>query len=107
MPLYKMSNEEKEICNKIGNALKQMKYHNLFESMQSDGAYLFLGLSATKNNTIKVINSESGKEVCNFIYPESLYMGQFKNGYGYRLYTPKDGYPVVEKYRIDPRVYGK
>ena len=30
-----------------------------------------------------------------------------KNGYAYRLYTPKDGYPVVEKYRIDPRVYGK
>jgi hypothetical protein len=105
IPSY--SKAEKEIDTKVFNILKKEKYHRLFTTMRSDGAYLLLELSATKNNTKKVINSESGKEVCNFIYPESLYMGQFKNGYGYRLYIPKDGYPVVEKYRIDPRVYGK
>jgi len=109
--LYKivLSIEEKKMYNNIENALKKMKYDRPFTNMQSDGIYLFLRCSSSDNkkSLIRVINAETGKEVSNFIQPSNFYLDTIKNGYAYLSTTPKDGYPIVEKYRIDPRVYGK
>ena len=108
---YKMSKEEKDMCNRIVNALEQRKYKPPFTALQSDGAYIFLindkVESGSKKYIFTVINSESGKEVSRFITSESISGDIIKNSYRYVLTTPKDGYPVVQKYRIDPRVYGK
>jgi len=108
-PPSKMSNEQKELYNKVGNALKKMKYDLPFTDMQSDGVYLFLRCHSSDNkmSLIRVINAETGKEVSNFTQPSNFYLDSIKNGYGYLSTTPKDGYPIVEKYRIDPRVYGR
>jgi hypothetical protein len=109
LPSPLMSDEQKETYKKIMNALKQRKFYPLFGNIQSDGVYLFLRChsSDNKKSLIKVINAETGKEVSNFIQPSNFYLNSIKNGYGYLSTTPKDGYPVVQKYRIDPKVYGK
>jgi DNA replication initiation complex subunit (GINS family) len=108
-PPKKMVEEQKKMYNDIVNLLKQKKYRPLFTAMQSDGVYLFLRCRASDNkmSLIKVINSETGKEVSNFIQPSNFYLDSIKNGYAYLSTTPKDGYPIVQKYRINPTVYGK
>jgi hypothetical protein len=113
-PSYReMSEARKEMYSKLNNTLKKRKYMPLFMWMLSDGAYIFLANETREKgklaNVVKVVNSETGKEVYNFITTESLSYRHniIKNGYQYMLTTPKDGYPVVQKYRIDPRVYGK
>jgi hypothetical protein len=108
----KMSYELKDMYKRVENALKQRKYKPPFTAMQSDDAYIFLINDKVESGKTKyyisVINSESGKEISSFITSESISSGDiFKNGYRYKIFTPKDGYPVVQKYRIDPRVYGK
>jgi len=105
----KMSEEQKKMYNDIVNLLKQKKYLPLFTAMQSDGVYLLLRCSYSdkKMSLIRVINAETGKEVSNFIQPSYFFIGTIKNGYAYLSTTPRDGYPIVQKYRIDPRVYGK
>jgi len=105
----KMSEEQKKMYNDIVNLLKQKKYRPLFIAMQSDGVYLFLRCRASDNkmSLIRVINTETGKEVSNFIQPSDFYLDTVKNGYAYLSTTPKDGYPIVQKYRINPAVYGK
>jgi hypothetical protein len=108
----KLSDEEKDMYKRIENALKQRKYMPLFKQIRSDGIYIFLVKSDTeigsKKYIVTVINSESGKEVSRFITSESISsLDIFKNGYRYKNFTPKDGYPVVQKYRINPAVYGK
>ena len=105
----KMSEEQKKMYNDIVNLLKQKKYLPLFTAMQSDGVYLFLRCRTSDNkmSLIRVINAEIGKEVSNFIQSSNFVIYIIKNGYAYLSTTPKDGYPIVEKYRIDPRVYGK
>jgi len=107
-----LSDEAKDMFNRIVNALKQRKYKPPFTEMQSDGAYIFLMNSKKENGKTKyyisVVNSESGKEVNRFITSEYLFLHAIlKNGCRYVLTNSKDGYPVVQKYRIDPRVYGK
>ena len=105
----KIREEQKKMYNDIVNMLKQKKYRPLFLNMKSDSVFLFLRYRSSDNkmSLIKVIDAETGKEVSNFIQPSDFYLDTIKNGYGYLSTTPKDGYPIVEKYRIDPRVYGK
>ena len=109
-PNIKLSDEQKEMYLRMEKALKQRKYKSLFTTMRNDRTYLFLidDMIENKSKIYKgiVINSETGKEVSSFKSKEPI-PEVIKNGYCYRVFTPKDGYPIVEKYRIDPRVYGK
>jgi len=104
----KSSDAQKEMRKNMVNAIKQRKYYPL-SVQSSDGVYLFLRYYGTddKISLLRVINSESGKEVSSFVQSSTFYISTIKNGYGYRFNTSKDGYPVVEKYRIDSKVYGK
>jgi len=54
---------------------------------------------------VDVIDADSGKYIAKTVFrfvPDII-----KNGCAYRLVTPADAFPTVEKYRIDPAVYGQ
>ncbi|MFC1555110.1 hypothetical protein ACFL7D_10775 [candidate division KSB1 bacterium] len=86
------------------------------QKLISDGPYVF-AVTYTVNETgeflIDVFNCDTGKYICSTYFPKNSFsfgaqnFGYIKNGYLYRINRPDDDFPVVEKLRINPKVYGR
>lgn len=97
----------KDRDKKRTEVLEELKYYPAIQRIKSDGNLLFAKTyqyNKGKGYVFEVFDIETGS------YLRSVYFSfdpVIKNGYAYRIYTPKDGFSVIEKYRIDPAVYGK
>jgi hypothetical protein len=54
-----------------------------------------------------IVDLETGSLINSFYTSSFSQFLAIKNGYAYKSVKNKDGYPVIEKYKIDPKVYGK
>jgi hypothetical protein len=99
-----------EIKDLMVKRLKEAQYLPPFSYMTNDNFYLFTikDDEKTKIEHIECIDLKTGKILSTFDLPPDKSLGLVKNRYAYNLKRgDKDTYPVVEKYRIDPWVYGK
>lgn len=55
-----------------------------------------------------VFDADAGRYICSAFFPYT-WGSKIRNGYFYKFndYRQEEVYPLVEKYRIDPRVYGR
>ncbi|MFC1554691.1 6-bladed beta-propeller [candidate division KSB1 bacterium] len=107
---YTESSEER-----IKRTSENLKYFNPLHELLTDDNFIFLvplkfymfgfKIDVKKDFPIEVIDAETGKQLCtaNFPFIPSI----IKNGYAYRRNRDPEGFSIIERYRIDPKVYGK
>ncbi|MFC1513662.1 hypothetical protein ACFL5P_01505 [candidate division KSB1 bacterium] len=107
-PMQFMEQRQEQLNSKMEKALRNQKYFPLFTDMNVDNQYVFLW------NNRDVVRSR----VLVFDMSERKFIGisefiitplriRIKNGYLYKHTIDSDFSPVIQKYRIDPKVYGK
>jgi len=99
---YKKLNESRS------KALEKLKYYAPVQRLASDGDYIFAytyQYDKDKKYVTDVFKSSENKYICSVYLP--YIFTDFKDGYAYRIKSSADEYPQVEKYHIDPKVYGK
>ena len=94
--------------------LKEAKYHPAVKNLLTDGDYIFVFTHERVENEghiVDVIDSRTGERISRAYFPfgaDPIYETMvIKNGYAYRITNNKDGFKIVEKYKIDPAVYRK
>jgi hypothetical protein len=100
--------ENKKYYESRSKALEKLKYYAPIRELASDGDYIFAytyQYDKDKKYIADVFKASEGKYICS-VYLSYMFT-EFKDGYAYRIKSSADEYPQVEKYRIDPRVYGK
>jgi hypothetical protein len=98
----------KESYELRSKALGDLKYYAPIQRLASDGDYIFAytyQYDKDKKYVADVFKSSENKYICSVYLP--YIFTDFKDGYAYRIKSSADEYPQVEKYRIDPKVYGK
>jgi len=98
------------MAEKSKKLMKDSRYFPPIEDIFCDKNLLFVKLGKNplkKDYLYDIIDLNSGEFYMSIIVPDSLDFYCIKNGYAYRLKTGRDIFTVVEKYRIDPTVYGK
>jgi len=88
----------------INNILFDNKFayvilYNQKEEKKGNKTYLLL--------LYNIVDLETGNLINSFYTSSFNQFLAIKNGYAYKSVKNKDGYPVIEKYKIDPKVYGK
>ena len=94
--------------SKDKDKLKKAQFFPPFWDMFIDGNYVFLFYGAYFHNgeiSAYVIDLDAGKCVSEVCFP--FYPAYIKDGFAYALTSTSDGFPALEKYKIDPAVYGK
>jgi len=100
--------ENKKYYESRSKALEKLKYYAPIQELASDGNYIFAytyQYDKDKKYVADVFKASEGKYICSVYLP--YIFTDFKDGYAYRIKSSEDEYPQVEKYRIDPKVYGK
>ena len=109
-----MQHNSEILARKIKSALQEAGYHAPFHSIISDRNFVFLIYNKLflKDNQflrngylIYCIDTIKQKQVSSFLLeelPDFIY-----NGYLYNIGESTEGFAVIEKYKIDPAVYGK
>jgi hypothetical protein len=108
VPLNQYIASLKESDKKRSEVLKKLKYYTSIQLLASEGDYIFAytyQYDKNKQYVADVFKASEGKYVCSVYLPYLFTV--FKDGYAYRIKSGQDIYPIVEKYRIDPNVYGK
>jgi len=98
----------KKLNESRSKALEKLKYYAPIQSLASDGDYIFAytyQYDKDKKYVTDVFKSSENKYICSVYLPYMF--TDFRDGYAYRIKSNADEYPQVEKYRIDPKVYGK
>ncbi|MFC1554478.1 hypothetical protein ACFL7D_07585 [candidate division KSB1 bacterium] len=112
-----------ETAKSFGSTLK---YFPPLKYLRTDGQYVFgfhYNISAEEKHRRTVSDKEMGEkmeidsymvDIVDVAAGKLIARAQFpffpdviRNEYAYRMYTPPGEFPVIEKYRIDPSVYGK
>jgi hypothetical protein len=98
-------------ANKMRKRLREKKFEARITHFKSDGDYIFL-LTYRKMDEnssiyeIETLNTVTGKHVSSFQTDTDIPF--IKDGYYYLLkYGSDDSFPVIEKYKINPVVYGR
>jgi hypothetical protein len=104
---YSESPERTAVIKKVKKAVEQEKYNRSLQGLLCDRDYVFTFAYTNKNGAILTDVFDVDKKlyiVSVFIpgIPKAIF-----DGYAYYVNKSKDGFPVIQKYRIDPRVYGK
>ncbi|MFC1553476.1 hypothetical protein ACFL7D_02470 [candidate division KSB1 bacterium] len=97
----KLTDEEKD-------HVREIKYYSPFYRMIADGNILFIFYGVEQfegENSAIVVDLDTGKRISRVRFP--MRPERIKNGYAYTIDTDQEGFYVIEKYRIDPAVYGK
>ncbi|MFC1553621.1 hypothetical protein ACFL7D_03205 [candidate division KSB1 bacterium] len=92
---------------------KEKKYYAAVEIVKVDGRYAFIFLNqlpeSIQRNPLRVPAEIFDLENCQFLttieFPFYPYV--IRNGYAFNKTIDEDGFPVIQKYRINPSVYGK
>jgi len=89
-------------------AFRDKKYYPSIERMKIDGNYAFM-FTYFENDDEEILTDvfdlEAGKYITSVYFP--FIPADIKNGYAYRRGKSEEGFYVIEKYKINPAVYGK
>ncbi len=94
----------------VENFLAERKYYSPLIHLCTDDRFVF-AFTTTRNDSnqvkVDVFDTDRRSFLCSAWFPRANL--HIWNGYAYGVnnYFGKDEYPQIEKYRIDPRVYGR
>lgn len=101
-PNYKKGKKEQQ------NLVRKVKYYPPFYRMMADGSVIFLFTGVERyqgENFAYVVDLSTGKHLSTVRFPFlPLYI---KDGYVYIFKVGPDIFPEIEKYKINPAMYGK
>ena len=96
--------KEKERSKK----LKELKFYAAVKQLLTDGDFIFVftfEFNEENKQVVEIIDSGTGKLISSAYFPFEPQI--IKNGYAYKIGKNEEGFYVIEKYKIDPAVYGK
>ena len=98
----------KSSIDKIIDGIDDKKYWAPLRSLKTDGKYIFVFTRSQNSNEeiLADIFNANTEEYISSAYFAFIPM-VIKNEHAYRITKNEDGFAVVEKYKIDPAVYGK
>ena len=105
-PFEGLENAEK-LYKERSEKLKKAKVYPPIQGIHSDGNYLFVFTFEyfdDKGYVVDVFDGISKQYLSKVCFPISA---MIKNGYAYRSTENKEGFSIIEKYKIDPAVYVK
>jgi len=88
--------------------LKEIKVYPPVMRLMSDNNCIFVftnDIPMGPDAVIEVIDCDSGKRLSKSYFP--FVPDAIQNGFAYRIAKNDDGFYIIEKYKIDPAVYGK
>ncbi|MFC1554679.1 6-bladed beta-propeller [candidate division KSB1 bacterium] len=98
----------REMINKIEERFEDITHYLPLDRIITDNNYIF-GFTFEKNEKDEirtdVFNADTGTFVSSAYFP--FIPKVIKNGYAYNLIRGGNEFPTINKYRIDPAVYGK
>ena len=100
----------RKMINKIKDRFKDIPYYIPLQEIKTDNNYIFAFTFVTGDSTevlADIFDGDTGNYLRSAFFtfiPEVI-----KNGYAYKYndWRENNEFPLVEKYRIDPAVYGK
>ena len=104
----RLENSLKKLQKDRTQRLKEVKYYPGVNDLLTDGDVIFVFTherSDKNGQVVHFIDSMTGKRISSVYFP--FIPEVIKNGYAYIRNLNEDGFYVVEKYKIDPAVYGK
>ena len=106
-PEGKITFTAKERDKKRSELLKELGIYPAIQGLFSDGNLLFAKTYEYvkgKGYVYEIFDIETGSYLRSAYFPFNAVL---KNGYAYRILKGSDIFPVVEKYKVNPAVYGK
>lgn len=109
-----LENMQKTLDENRTKRLEEVEYYSGVRDLLTDGDFIFIFTYEwieNEGHVVHVIDSRTGIRV-NITYFPFIPVSNtepmvIKNGYAYRLTKNIDGFKIVQKYKIDPKVYGK
>ena len=98
---------QKEYDQKKTELLKELKVYPGIQFLFYDGNLLFVqtyNYEKNKGWLVDIFNSTTGTYLRSAYFP---FIPIIKDGYAYRIVRSADEFPYIEKYKIDPAIYGK
>jgi len=98
----------KATVDKMKDVVAKEKYNHSLKRIKTDGNYVFAFLYLTNDKKeiyTDVFDIDKGQYISSLFFPKIPDV--IKNGYAYYLISENKEYPRVEKYRINPKVYGR
>jgi len=90
--------------------IRNAKFFAPVQHLLSDGEFVF-AVTYRQNNKgdylTEIINLDSGEHTASVYFPDWINISVIKNRYAYRKTTNDEDFYIIEKYKIDPAVYGK
>ncbi|MFC1553629.1 hypothetical protein ACFL7D_03245 [candidate division KSB1 bacterium] len=99
----------KEAYERMHDILRSFKYADYLRRIFADGNIVFIVTTEKNDNEevlVDVLDCEKMVYLTSVYFPPKTNFRKIKNGFAYKI-GESDGFPVVQKYRIDPAVYGK
>ncbi|KPK95853.1 hypothetical protein AMJ80_03265 [bacterium SM23_31] len=97
-----------EIARVVKELLSERKYYASVQKLLVDGYYVF-AFTMQKNEAgeslVDVFDMKQEKYLHSAYFSVIPYI--IKNGYAYKTGRDEEGFSIIEKYKIDPAVYGK
>jgi len=97
----------KEMNEKKTEILNKLKYFPPISNIFYDNNVIFVRLNMYEKNkgyVVEIFDSETGKYLRSAYFP---FMPVVNNGCAYRIIRGGNVFPYIEKYKINPAVYGK
>jgi len=97
----------KEMDKKRTELLEKLEYYPAVNKIFYDKNIVFVKTYQyvkDKGTVVELFDSQTGAYLKSAFFPYDL---EVKNGKSYRLLRPVDEFPYIEKYKIDPAIYGK
>ena len=104
----RVSFDSGDILDRVKDDLREAKYLPPISALLTDREFIFLFIyhpDFPGQVVAQVVESITGRHISTVLFPAKPSV--IRNGYAYVLKTGRDIFPVVEKYKIDPAVYGK
>jgi len=102
-----MNEKAKNLNKRLSEIIKSTKYYLPIIDIRTDGDYIFI-FTDKKNDLghtlVKVFNAATKSQSSAAYFP---LLPVIRNGYVYSLGKNEEGFYIVEKYKLDPAVYGK
>ncbi|KPK95769.1 hypothetical protein AMJ80_03665 [bacterium SM23_31] len=107
MPEEMVKQQEKTL-KQWGEILKKIRIYPTLRKIITDRNFIFAftyTYNTANGHVVEIFDGSAGE----YLHPVyfSFIPNVIKNGYAYRQNINEEGFPVVEKYKIDPAVYGK
>ncbi|MFC1476972.1 hypothetical protein ACFL6L_00730 [candidate division KSB1 bacterium] len=108
--MMKNVSTRKEAYDRKNKILKTFKYVDPLRRIYADGYFVFAVTresNAEEEILVDVFDCENMVYLASVCFPPKSRFKEIRNGYVYDVGENEEGFPVIEKYRIDPTVYSK